>query len=190
MLIDELKQKNLEEKDKTIKVESVCIKGFLIVFPLVVIGIVAYILIKGGANAMIEAPWTTYFLIMLVFAIGFAIHEGIHFITLLAFSKKGKKSVYYGFDPDYLKPYIKTNEAITISQYRILKVLPLIITAIIPYIISYFIGSFILGCASMLLLGMCGVDILLLLRTIGEKGNSYCTFDEYCYGMKVYKVNK
>ena len=64
MLIDELKQKNLEEKDKTIKIESVCIKGFLIVFPLVVIGIVAYILIKGGANAMIEAPWTTYFLIM------------------------------------------------------------------------------------------------------------------------------
>ena len=48
MLIDELKQKNLEEKDKTIKIESVCIKGFLIVFPLVVIGIVAYILINRG----------------------------------------------------------------------------------------------------------------------------------------------
>ena len=89
---------------------------------------------------------------------------------------------------NYLKTYCYTTKAITIKQYKLQLFLPILITGIIPYLIGIIVGSFHMVIASSCLIGMCGVDVKLLLMFRKEKNDSYIVQEdkEDIYGGIVY----
>lgn len=185
MNIEELEGYN--KKDKTISVSKICKKGFFTILPAFVIGIVLYYIIHGWYDWS-KQPWTDYFINLAIFVVGFVIHEGIHYVLSYVYSDKDKSSIVFGTDSNYLKTYCYTTKALTIKQYRTLLLLPLLITGLLPYLIGIIIGSFHMVIASSCLIGMCGVDVSLLLMFRKEKSNSYIVQEdrEDIYGGVVY----
>jgi len=175
---------NLEKynkKELTMTVEKVCKKGFITVIPIILIGFAIYYLIRGGYN-ILETPWRDYFTVMIYFIPGFILHELIHGIVWGRVSEGGFKSADFDYDPHYAKPYCNPTEIITMKQYKLGKVMPLIITGILPYLISIMIGSFHLMIASLLLIGLCGVDIVILKMISKEKDTALVMNHEKDYG--------
>ena len=185
MNIEQLEGYN--KKDKTISVVDVCKKGLLIILPCFIIGIALYYIIYGWYDWS-KQPWTDYFINAGIFIVGFVIHEGIHYLLNYIYSDKDKSSVVFGSDSNYLKTYCYTTKAITIKQYKLQLFLPLLITGIIPYLIGIIVGSFHMVIASSCLIGMCGVDVKLLLMFRKEKNDSYIVQEdkEDIYGGIVY----
>lgn len=175
---------NLEKynkKELTMTVEKVCKKGFITIIPIILIGFAIYYLIRGGYN-ILETPWKDYFTVMIYFIIGFVLHELIHGIVWGRVSEGGFKSADFGYDPNYAKPYCNPTEIITMKQFKIGKVMPLIITGILPYLISIIIVSFHLMIASLLLIGLCGVDIVILKMIFKEENTTLVMNHEKHYG--------
>lgn len=187
MKVEKLEEKGFISKEKTIKIEAACKGGFLIILPIVILMIGAYFLINGGYDITVQ-PWTDYFIIAGMFIGGFAIHEFLHGITWVIVSEDKWKSIRRGLDINYMKPYINCEEAVKVSEYRIQKLLPVIITAIIPYIIAIITGNYHLAIASSFLFGMCGVDLKILLLLRKENKNSYIInhYDDSIYGGIIY----
>ena len=73
--------------------------------------------------------------------------------------------------------------------YKLSKLLPLLITGIIPYIIGIITNNFHLSVASAALIGMCGVDIATLIMMRKEKNTSYIVndYDDSKYGGIIYE---
>ena len=163
---------NYEKKDISIAVEKLCKKGFFIILPIVAILLGAYYFIHGWYDWSVQ-PWTDYFIIMGMVIVGYAIHEFIHALGWVKYSEGKWKSMVYGYDPNYLKPYLHPVEGIKIKQYIIIKILPLIITGLIPYIIGMALGNFHITVGGICLIGMCGVDIATVIKLMKEDKDNY-----------------
>lgn len=161
-----------EKRDISVPVEKMCKRGFFTILPIVILLIGSYYYVHGWYDWGVQ-PWTDYFIVMGTFLLGFAIHEFIHALGWVINSEGKWKSIEYGYDINYLKPYVHPTEGIKISKFRIIKILPLILTGIIPYAIGMAIGSFHLTMASVGLIGLCGVDIVTIFLLRKEKGNNY-----------------
>lgn len=172
------------QKEVTMTVEKACKKGFITVIPIMLIGFAIYYLIRGGYN-ILETPWKDYFIVMTIFIAGFILHELIHGLVWGKVSEGGFKSAEFGYDPNYLKPYCNPTEVMTMKEYKLGKALPLIITGILPYLIAIIIGSFHLMIASLLLIGLCGVDIVIIKMIYKEKNTTLVINSEYDYGCTV-----
>lgn len=187
MKIEKLEENGYESKENTIKIEKVCKGGFLIILPIVILMIGGYFLVNGVYDITVQ-PWTDYFIIVGFFVVGFLIHEFLHVIVWVICSEDKWKSLRYGLDINYMKPYINCEEAVKVNQYRIQKVLPVIITSIIPYIVALIIGNYHLAVASALLFGMCGVDLRVLILLRKENKDNYIVndIDDGLYGGIIY----
>ena len=161
-----------EKRDISVPVEKMCKRGFFTILPIVILLIGSYYYVHGWYDWGVQ-PWTDYFIVMGTFLLGFAIHEFIHTLGWVINSEGKWKSIEYGYDINYLKPYVHPTEGIKISKFRIIKILPLILTGIIPYAIGMAIGSFHLTMASVGLIGLCGVDIVTIFLLRKEKSNNY-----------------
>ena len=112
---------------------------------------------------------TLFFILILICVI----HELIHglFFSMLA---EGKfKSVKFGIMPakKLFSFYCQCKEKLRLNQYRIAIIMPLIITGIIPAIVSILIGDNLLFSWSIICILLAGDDILILLKTSKEKKN-------------------
>lgn len=169
------------KKELAMSLEKVSKKGIIFVFFADLVAFILYFFIRGGYN-FLKTPWSDYFTVMGIFIGGFILHELLHAIVWRVACEDGFKNVNFGFDPVNLKPYCKPTEVITINQYRLGKVLPLIITGIAPYLVSLIISSFLLMLGSLLLIGLCGIDIVILLSIAKVKNKALVIDDEYDYG--------
>ncbi|WP_072052528.1 DUF3267 domain-containing protein, partial [Elizabethkingia anophelis] len=84
-----------------------------------------------------------YFIILLV---GILLHELIHAMFFIFFSKKGIKSIKIGMQKDYLMPYCHCKEPLHTNSYIIALIAPCLILGIIPYGIGIItLNLFLLG---------------------------------------------
>ncbi|MBU5487903.1 DUF3267 domain-containing protein [Clostridium sp. MSJ-8] len=184
-----MKKEDLKEfstKENIIKTSKLCKQGFIIVLPVFILMIASYYLIYGWYDWSVK-PWTDYFIIVAICVVGMIIHEGIHLVFSLKNCNFKFNKILVAYDAECAKPCIKCKEAVLMSDYLIQKVLPVIVTAIIPYIIAIVTGNFHLVIASAVLFGMCGVDIKLFFIFRKEDKNSYILDDdEDRYGGKIF----
>jgi hypothetical protein len=85
----------------------------------------------------------TIFSPVAVISVGAIVHEFIHGIVMLVFTKK-IKSVKIGFRLEILLPYAHCKEPLTVFQMLIVVLAPWIVLGLIPFIISLGNGSVIL----------------------------------------------
>lgn len=188
MKVELLEENGYKSRENLISIEKICKRGFIIALPTFLILVALYYLIYGWYDWSIQ-PWKDYFVGITIFIVGFLLHELIHALVW-AFSSEDKwKSVRFGYDLNYLKPFCNCSEAVTVGRYKLSKLLPLLITGIIPYIIGIITNNFHLSVASAALIGMCGVDIATLIMMRKEKNTSYIVndYDDSKYGGIIYE---
>lgn len=71
------------------------------------------------------------------------------------------------------KPYCLTVEPVKVKQYIISILAYILITAVIPYIIAFFVGDFMFVLASFISVIWVSSDILLLFRLLRKNGGDY-----------------
>lgn len=161
MTEEELEAKGYVKREKTIEIMKAYKIAIISTVILSIVGLLGYIIVWGFLNVL-NAPWKIYFSIVAIVIGGFALHQLIHGIGFGIFSSGKWKSIKYGLDEETLKPYCSSSEAITVYQYRIVKLSPIIFTALLPYVVSMINGNFILMIASLVLFILCGIDIVTL----------------------------
>ena len=107
--------------------------------------------------------------------IGTVLHELIHGFFFSIFAKNKFKSVKFGIMPanKLFTPYCHCKEKLKISQYKIAVIMPLIILGIIPAVISLINGNILLIFLGIIFIGGAAGDILIFLKTLKEKKDSW-----------------
>jgi len=126
--------------------------------------------------------------LLLLFSLIF-IHELIHGISFIIFTKNKLKSIKFGFMSvkKLFTPYCHCREKLKIRHYRIAIMMPLIIMGIIPTITSIIIGNiFLLFWGIICIMAACG-DILIFLKTLKQKRDSWIFDHPTEAGFYIYK---
>jgi len=126
--------------------------------------------------------------LLLLFSLIF-IHELIHGIFFIIFTKNKLKSIKFGFmsAKKLFTPYCHCREKLKIRHYRIAIIMPLIIMGIIPTITSIIIGNiFLLFWGIICIMAACG-DILIFIKTLKQKRDSWVFDHPTEAGFYIYK---
>jgi hypothetical protein len=183
MILNQNNIDNFTQIKKTVSMGKANVFSFVIMGPAVIILCILY-----------AYNWKTIFylsisdcIIFIVGAILLAIsHEFIHGFVFHFFCIEKWKSIKFGILTEYLTIYCHCKEAITLSQYRIGTMMPLIFTGIIPYIIALHFGNFILMLLSLMMILGAGGDVIIILLCIREKGKTLVIDDEKECGCTLY----
>jgi hypothetical protein len=124
--------------------------NLIALFLIIPIGIVLglpYFLIHGLAKFSLSdlrigefLSGTLIFFAILV--IGALLHELLHGVTWSFFTKKHWKAISFGVKWEYLTPYCHCDEPLTKFHFLLGALMPLIITGLVPAVVSCFTGSF------------------------------------------------
>jgi hypothetical protein len=111
----------------------------------------------------------------LLFFSGIILHEMIHGIFFMIFAKKGIGAIKFGIMPanKLFSPYCNCKEPLKPNHYKIAAIMPTLILGIIPAILSLFTGSYILALYGIIYIGGGGGDILIVMKLIKEKKDSW-----------------
>ncbi len=82
------------------------------------------------------------FRVSLVLIIGAALHELLHAVLWIFFTKKGIRSIRFGITESDFSPYIHCTEPLPVWVYRIGTVLPGLVLGIIPAVWAILTGRF------------------------------------------------
>jgi hypothetical protein len=93
---------------------------------------------KGGF--MVLAPYIAKGIVALV--VGVLLHEALHGLGWLPFTKHGFKSLSFGFKMPEMAPYAHCREALPVYGYRIGILLPALVLGIAPALKGLITGSF------------------------------------------------
>ena len=102
------------------------------------------------------------FCLSLIIIIGAIFHELLHAFFWMFFTKKGIKSISFGFSKTDFSPYIHCKEPLAVWVYRIGTVLPAVILGVLPLSISIITGSFKLLLFGIFFLWAASGDIIIL----------------------------
>lgn len=164
-------------------------KAMIIVVPIDIILFFIYYFTRGGYN-ILSKPWSVYFIVVLISIVGFAIHEILHGIILSFYSKKSFKDIEYGTDEEFLKPYCICKVGISVKEHKINRIIPIIATGLMPYIIALITSNFFLMIGSLVLICFCGIDLIVVLRLRREKNETIITDETREAGYINYKILK
>lgn len=133
-------------------------KKQLVKFNINAISILSVVLfvVPFGAALLINLLWLkrpllvtgkVYFDILMIIgimAIGLVAHEGIHGLSAMLFGKCHRSDLVFGANVKQLILYCHVAKPLTVSQYMAMLLPPVIITGVIPLVISAFFGNIFL----------------------------------------------
>lgn len=105
-----------------------------------------------------------YFDIMImvaVYLVGLVCHEGLHALSAIVFAGKKKEDIAFGANFKQMMLYCHVKSPIKNWQYQVLLLVPIIVTGIIPLIISVLFGNIFLVVAFSLLVSGGAGDIIM-----------------------------
>lgn len=82
------------------------------------------------------------FWILVILVSGIAVHEILHGLTWIFFTKKGFRSLSFGIMKPDLAPYVHCNEPLPLNVYRMGILLPGVVMGILPSAAGIFTGNF------------------------------------------------
>jgi hypothetical protein len=187
----------LEKVKLTVNIVWANIFGLILLSPTIAIfGIPYYVIWENEIfpalmkSYLITNPPMLMLSIVVAVFLGVVTHELLHGITWARFTKKGFKSIEFGFIFKMLTPYCHCKEPLLIKHYILGAIMPAIVLGIIPSIVSILIGS--LG---MLLFGIfftiaaCG-DFLCINMLLKENMNDWVEDHPTEAGCFVYRNRK
>lgn len=121
--------------------------------------------------------WADIILSLGLIAVGIFSHEVIHGLSAVIFGKCGGADLRFGMKLKDGLFFCHCKKPITINAYRIMLIMPFIITGLIPYIITVFFGGIMLiAVFAMLMAGAAG-DIVMLCGLAKQKNGKNLVID-------------
>lgn len=153
-------KKQLHRFDTT-KINNLALYIFLISF---LISMLLNFLVAKRPLLLTSKVYFDIILIIAIFIVGLAMHEGLHALAALVFGKCQAKDIKFGVNFMQGMLYCHVEKPINASAYKIMLLLPAILTGLIPLIIVTFLGNiFLIIVFCMLLCGGAG-DIIMFVN--------------------------
>jgi hypothetical protein len=160
-----METEGLIKRDVTISFWKANLYAIISVLPIFIILYFLYSFIWAEPAISFNFPYWLFYLI------GVVIHELIHGLYAMKFSKQGMKSIKFGFAWKTLTPYCHCKEPLTARDYRIVLLSPLIILGIIPTIIGLIIGHNGIYGFGLLFILAAGGDLIIFWKLRNENKN-------------------
>ena len=154
---------NFKKRDITYSFLAVNFYVILLVLPIFIILHFLYKLIWEAPTITLKFPY------WIIFLLGVVLHELIHGFFAMKYSKNGIKSIKLGISWKMLTPYCHCKEPLTIRNYRIVLIAPLIILGIVPAIIGLIWGNNDIYVFGLIFTLAAGGDIIILWKLRKEK---------------------
>ena len=100
-------------------------------------------------------------IILGVFLVGLIVHEGIHALCAMWFGKVKKEDLAFGANMKQLMLYCHVKTPLRVGAYRLMLLPPMIVTGVIPLIVSAFFGNMFLIFAFALLVSGGAGDLIM-----------------------------
>ena len=114
----------------------------------------------------------TFLIVFVALMTGIVLHELIHGLTWAYFAKKGFKSIRFGILWEMLTPYCHCSEPLTVRQYCIGALMPLVVLGVIPLALAYPLKSILLLGWGILFVSAAAGDILIAWKIRKEPATS------------------
>lgn len=170
MIISEaVMEEEYAKEEKTISLGKANLIAVVVMVPVGMVLLVFYYLLYALPDLQ-KIGVNDYFSSLLMILVGFlfltVVHEFIHGFVWHFYCKNRWKSIKFGIAVKLLTPYCHCRELLFVWQYRLGTAAPLLLTGILPYLISLICGNFVLMAVSLLMIIGAGGDtaILLLLK--------------------------
>ena len=161
-----METESLRKRDITISFWKANLYAIISVLPIFIILYFLYSFIWEEQAISFSFPYWLFYLI------GVVIHELIHGLYAMKFSKEGMKSIKFGFAWKTLTPYCHCKEPLTARDYRIVLLSPLIILGIIPVIIGLITGNNGVYGFGLLFILAAGGDLIIFWKLRSENKNT------------------
>ncbi|MBP3869480.1 MAG: DUF3267 domain-containing protein [Faecalicoccus sp.] len=134
-LSDSMIEKGYKRVDLTISIVKANIFAIILLIPLFIIGIGAFVLCNKDAVSFSQSP-LEFIIFVLSFVAAIFVHEGIHGLTWSFFTPHGFKDIEFGFMKQYLTPYCTCKAPLQKSQYILGAIMPFLVLGVLPMIIG------------------------------------------------------
>ena len=142
----------------------------LFMLPIVVVfGIIFIVLNPGASTELTVIEWG---IVWIAFIVLIVVHELVHGLTWSRFTKKGWKSISFGFIWKYFTPYCTCDEPLKKGEYIIGALMPTLILGFLPAVVSILVGSVVILIISILLIIGGGGDFAVIFKILGYKTNA------------------
>lgn len=168
-------------EQKTISGLKANVYGVLLMMPAFFLCYAIYVISRGGLGAF------NIWLVLVEILILIILHELVHGAFWGLFCEEGRKSIKFGIILKALTPYCHCEEFLTVRQYRLGSIAPLILTGIVPFVVSLVIGSTGLMYTSLLMIIGGGGDVYVLLMLRKEKRDVLIKDHDSLIGYIVYR---
>ena len=129
------------------------------------------IVLKAKAVALGKVYWDVILAVGMV-AVGVMAHEGLHGLCAMLFGKAKKEDLKIGFSRKRGLFYCHCKKDVSVGAYRVMLIVPIVVTGIIPFVVCLFVGGLPLSAAfAMLTAGGMG-DLAMLWNTRKETKNA------------------
>jgi len=161
-----MENESLRKRDISINFWAANFYAIISVLPILIILYFLYLSIWEKPVISFKYPY------WLIYLIGVVIHELIHGFFAMKFSKQGMKSVKFGISWKSLTPYCHCKEPLTVRDYRIVLLAPLVILGIVPTIIGLIIGHNGIYGFGLLFILAAGGDLIIFWKLRNENKNT------------------
>lgn len=157
----------------TTKVNNLALYIFLISF---LISMLLNFLVAKRPLLITNKVYLDIIMIIAIFIVGLAMHEGIHAVSAMIFGKCSIKDIKFGVNFVQGMLYCHIEKPITAKIYKLMLLLPAIITGLIPLIIVTFLGNIFLVIVFCMLLCGASADIIMFM-SLNKLDNSTLIMD-------------
>lgn len=139
----------MKERVYTISIDRASYISLLLVVPIGMLLILPFIAFHGldvvsFKSLTADRPLFGVLKFAASVTLGIFVHELLHGIGWVFFTKKKWRSISFGIKWEYVTPYCHCKEPLNRFAFLIGAALPLLILGILPVVISYFSGNFVL----------------------------------------------
>jgi len=191
------------QKEKlTIDIVKANVFTILILIPISLLYVAPYYLLHKGDSTIINfksflESITINFgiagiplFILLISAMGIIAHELIHGIVWSRYSKRGLKSIKFGFLWKILTPYCHCKEPLLLKNYIIGVIMPAIILGLLPAIYAIIFGNLGFLIFGIFFTMVAGGDFLIINLLRNEERNSLVADHPSEAGCYIYRIKK
>ncbi len=166
----ELEGQGWRRTELTVSIVKANVFAVLLLIPLCVIGIGAFLL-RWGSLGKAFSPgsflvWALSFLVLI------AVHEGIHGASWALFAPHRFGDIEFGFMKQYLTPYCTCLVPLAKGPYIFGAVMPLVLLGILPMILGAVCGSLPVTLMGILMADAAAGDILIVGKILRHKSRA------------------
>lgn len=166
-----------KKKLKLYNVEKISVFSALTFFIVYIVALVLHLAAIKGVSLATGKVWGDVLLAVAVIVVGIVVHELTHALSAILFGKASVKDIKLGADLKQGLFYCHCTKPITVNAYRVMLLVPVIVTGIVPFVVCLFYGGLILQAAfAMLIAGGVG-DVVMFCGLLREKDGKRLVLD-------------